>query len=124
MSKVTATVLFPIQVVFETEEQSPDVIWQKIIETADKELNNNAKTLAPVISDCSIKSIIDLNPPINKELDSQSDWVNVTINALRAAKESLKPAIQAAKILKPSLASKVLDLQKLLEETLLEIASH
>jgi len=124
MSKVTATVLFPVQVVFETEEQSPDIIWQKIIETADKELSNNAKILAPVISECSIKSIIDLHPPPNKELDSQSDWVNVTINALRAAKESLKPAIQAVKILKPNVASKVLDLQKLLEETLFEIASH
>lgn len=124
MSKITATVLFPIQVEFETEEQSPDLIWQKIIETADKDLNNNIKILAPVISECSIKSLIDLRPLVEKELDSQLDWVNATLNALRLAKESLKPAIQAVKILKPSVSSKVIELQKLLEETLFEISSH
>lgn len=124
MSKVTATVLYPISVSFETDEQSPDLIWCKIIQNADKELANGAKTLAPVIYDCSIQGIVDLNPPKQNALDSQSDWVNATVKALSDAKTALQPAVHASHLLKPSVANKVLELQQILQDTLFEIVSH
>jgi hypothetical protein len=88
MKKVTATVLYPVEVSFDLQSNSTlDQIWEDILDEADNKLN--LKETSPVIYSCSERDLLESNKLQPLTLDSQEDWKNNTLQSLSNANKLL-----------------------------------
>lgn len=98
MKTVTATIVYPVEVKVEVnEDASLDFIWQEILAAADQEIGRQ-ETPPPVIYDCSEKLLLhrDIPPPEEEGLEDQSQIFQKAIEHLQNTKEALNPLLKHA----------------------------
>jgi hypothetical protein len=131
MTQVKALVVYPINVSFELEPEtaqlSPadlqDYLWKKILHQADRWVDNG--DVAPVIVSCSEPGVVVRGAELSTGVDNpetQADWTLLALQTLQKTQQSLRPALAARAVLKPSaLADKITKLDQELSQVLKDL---